>query len=160
MSDREASRLAWGWLLFAHSKVLRALEADMTDQHDLSLLWFDLLNRLREAPEGRLRMNEFQEASVFTTSGLTRLVDRMEHAGFVRRERLAEDRRGVYVVITQEGQEKLNAVFPDHFASIEHHFSRHLTDDEIEAITSAAKKILAGDDVPDAIPYAESPEDE
>lgn len=48
-------------------------------------------------------MHELERASFVTRSGLTRLVDRIEAAGFVRRERSADDRRGVYVAITAKG---------------------------------------------------------
>src|SRR3990172_5062716 len=143
---------AWGWLLFAHAKVLRSLEADLLEQHDLPVTWFDILNRLREAPGQRLRMHELEEASLFTRSGLTRLVDRIEAAGFVRRERSTEDRRGVYVGVTRAGNDKINRVWPDHVASVYKHFGEYLDPEDAEAVQIAAKKILAGEAVPTAVP--------
>ena len=64
-----------------------ALEADLLEPHDLSLIWFALLHRLREAPEQRMRMNDLRDASLYTKSGITRLIDRIEAAGFVTRVR-------------------------------------------------------------------------
>ena len=149
---RERMREAWGWMLFAHAKVLRALEADLLEQHDLPITWFDVMNRLREAPGQRLRMHELEAASLFTKSGLTRLVDRIEDAGFVRRERSPEDRRGVHVVMTTAGNAKIGAVWEDHVTSIHRHFGQHLDDADAAAIERVARKILAGNDVPTAVP--------
>jgi DNA-binding MarR family transcriptional regulator len=142
---------AWGWMLFAHARVLNALGADLLEQHDLPLTWFDVLNRLREAPDQRLRMTDLGERLVFSKSGLTRLIDRIEAAGLVRRERSTEDRRAVYVAITQEGNDKIDEVFPDHIESIERHFGSHLSRRDAEALRSASIKLMGGDVPPDAI---------
>lgn len=135
---------AWRGLLFAHAKVLRALEHDMLEQHDLPIIWFDLLSRLKQAPKQRMRMHELEEASLFTRSGLTRLADRLEDAGLVRRERLAADRRGVYLAITQAGIDKIDEVWPGHVASIQRHFGQYLNRQDAEAVKIAANKILNG----------------
>ena len=133
---------AWRGLLFAHAKVVRALEADMLEQHDLPLTWFDLLSRIKQAPGQRLRMHQLEEASLFTRSGITGLADRLEQAGFVRRERSTEDRRGVYLAITEAGIDKINEVWPDHELSIHNHFGRHLDPKDAKALQALTEKIL------------------
>ena len=52
----------WRGFLFAHAKVVRALEVDLLNEHDLPITWFDLLSRLKQAPDQRLRMHELEEA--------------------------------------------------------------------------------------------------
>ena len=151
-SELDRGDQSWGWLLFAHAKVLNALEADLLDQHDLPLIWFDLLNRLREAPEQRMRMNDLKDASLFTKSGITRLIDRIEAAGFVTRVRSSLDRRGVFVAITRAGSDKINQVWPDHVASVWKHYGRHLDAEDLDAIETASRKILADTNVPTATP--------
>jgi len=133
---------AWRGFLFAHAKVVRALEADMIEQHDLPLTWFDLLGRIKQAPGQRLRMHQLEQASLFTRSGITGLADRLEKAGFVRRERSAEDRRGVYLAITQAGTDKIDEVWPDHELSIQNHFGQHLDPKGAKALQAATEKIL------------------
>ena len=133
---------AWRGFLFAHAKVVRALEADMIEQHDLPLTWFDVLSRIKQAPGQRLRMHQLEEASLFTRSGITGLADRLEKAGFVRRERSAEDRRGVYLAITQAGIDKIDEVWPDHQLSIQKHFGEHLDPDDVKALQATTEKIL------------------
>lgn len=133
---------AWRGLLFAHARVVRGLEADMLERHDLPITWFDLLSRLKQAPGHRLRMYELEEASVFTRSGLTRVADRIEQAGYVRRERSAEDRRGVYLVITEAVIDKIDDVWPDHVAGIEEHFGQYIDAKDAESLQIATEKIL------------------
>ena len=132
----------WRGFLFANAKVVRALDTDMIEQHDLSLTWFDLLSRIKQAPGQRLRMHQLEEASLFTRSGITGLADRLEKAGFVRRERSAEDRRGVYLAITQAGIDKIDEVWPDHQLSIQNHFGQHLDPKGAKALQAATEKIL------------------
>jgi len=144
--DIESEALtAWRGLLFAQAKVLGALEADMMEQHNLAMSWFDVLGRLNQAPGKRLRMHELEESVLFTRSGITRLADRIEEAGLIRRERSAEDRRGVYLVITQAGIDKIDEVWPDHVASIEEHFGQYLDGRDIESLRDATRKILDGE---------------
>ena len=132
----------WRGFLFANAKVVRALDTDMIEQHDLSLTWFDLLSRIKQAPGQRLRMHQLEEASLFTRSGITGLADRLEKAGFVRRERSAEDRRGVYLAITQAGIDKIDEVWPDHQLSIQKHFGEHLDPEDVKALQATTEKIL------------------
>lgn len=147
----EGEITAWVGLLQTYAHVVPALEADLQAGHGISLTWFDILNRLDQAPDGRLRMRELEERSVFTTSGITRLVDRVEAAGFVRRERVDDDRRGVDVVITETGRAKLAEVFPDHARSIHEHFGQFLDQSDTTAIRHATAKILGAD--PDLHPH-------
>jgi DNA-binding MarR family transcriptional regulator len=137
---------AWRGLLFAHARVIRGLEADMLEQHDLPITWFDVLGRLSQSPDGRLRMHELEEASLFTRSGVTRLADRLEAVGLVRRERSPEDRRGVYLVLTAAGREKIAEVWPDHTASIQKHFGQYLDAGDAESLRAATAKILEHDE--------------
>ena len=135
---------AWRGLLFTHAAVIRSLEDDMLEQHDLPITWFDLLGRLARSEDRRLRMHELEEVSVFTRSGVTRLADRLEEAGLVRRERSAEDRRGVYLAITDDGIAKLDEVWADHQRSIQEHFGQFLTGKDASAIRHATEKVLGG----------------
>jgi DNA-binding MarR family transcriptional regulator len=138
----QATQDAWKGILFAHSRVVRALEIDLMDYADLPLNWLDVMNRLNAHPDKRLRIHELADASLFTRSGLTRLIDRIEAAGFVRREHSRTDRRGVYVALTDAGVGKLETLWPDFATSIHEHFGQHLSHEDIEAITVATSKIL------------------
>ena len=141
--QRPAWLLAWRGLLWTHARVLRELERELLEQHDLPLTWFDVITRLEVAQGQRLRMQDLAEASLFTRSGLTRLVDRMAAAGLVRREASPEDRRGTYVALTPEGALKLDESWPVHEEGIRRLFGRHLDETDIEAVRRAMAKVLA-----------------
>lgn len=128
---------AWRGVLFATSRVLRVAEVDLIAKAGFPLTWLDILAQLYDAGADGLRMQELQERSLFTRSGLTRLVDRMEAEGLVRREAVSGDRRGVRVVLTPDGRRRHTEAFVEHLQVIEREFGGRLTADRQRAIADA-----------------------
>ena len=112
----------------------------MQAERKLSLRWYDVLVHLEDAEEG-LRMNELASLILASTSGLTRVIDRMDEAGLVRRERPPDDRRVVEVYITPKGLETLHSAREVHRRGIDEHFAAHLDDQELEALTRALQRV-------------------
>jgi DNA-binding MarR family transcriptional regulator len=133
--------VAWRLFLESSQALVDILDADMQEQSGISLRWYDVLVHLEEAPDGRLRMNELARQIVASTSGLTRVIDGMERAGLVRRERPPADRRAIEVTPTPRGIDVLNAARPLHRNAIERHFTRHLDRQDIQALTRALTKV-------------------
>jgi DNA-binding MarR family transcriptional regulator len=138
-SNRPATRWfdAWRGVLYANAKVLRVAEADLVARFGFPLSWLDVLAQLHDAPINGLRIQELQAGSLFTPSGITRLVDRIEAAGLVRRERVVGDRRGVRVVLTPEGRRRHDEAFRAHLPIIEREFGSRLTVDQQRAVADA-----------------------
>jgi DNA-binding MarR family transcriptional regulator len=128
---------AWRGVLFASSHSLRELESMLEEHSGISLNFMDVLSRLHDAPEQRLRMQELQERALFTRSGMTRLVDRIEEAGLARRERVPGDRRGVFVVLTPAGAEVYESAIEKHRQDVGQVFGRALTQQQCEAVAAA-----------------------
>ena len=128
---------AWRGVLFASAKVLRIAERDLVEREDFPMTWLDILAQLYDAPGNGLRMQELEERSLFTRSGLTRLVDRIEAAGLVAREPVPGDRRGVRVVMTPEGRRRHDGAFVEHMRIIEREFGGRLTPAEQQAVADA-----------------------
>jgi DNA-binding MarR family transcriptional regulator len=128
---------AWRGILFASAKVLNIVERDLLEHSGFSLNFMDVMGRLHDAPDQRLRMQELQERSLFTHSGMTRVVDRVERAGYVRRESVPGDRRGVFVVLTPEGKRAYEEALEKHYRDIEREFATHLTPDQQRAVADA-----------------------
>ncbi len=128
---------AWRGVLFATSRTLQIAEPELVERAGFPLTWLDVLAQLYDAGELGLRMQELEQRSLFTRSGLTRLVDRIETAGLVRREAVAGDRRGVRVVLTTEGRSRHDAAFADHLKVIEREFGRRLTEAQQQAVAEA-----------------------
>ncbi len=136
---------AWRGVLFASAKVLRIAERDLVEREGFPISWLDVLAQLYDAQGNGLRMQELEERSLFTRSGLTRLVDRIEAAGLVRREPVPGDRRGVRVVLTPEGRRRHDAAFVEHLRVIEREFGGRLTPAEQQAIADALAGFWHGD---------------
>ena len=136
---------AWRGVLFASAKVLRIAERDLVEREGFPIAWLDVLAQLYDASGNGLRMQELEERSLFTRSGLTRLVDRIEAAGLVRREPVPGDRRGVRVVLTPEGQRRHDKAFVEHMRVIEREFGGRLTPAEQRAVADALGGFWHGD---------------
>jgi len=128
---------AWRGILFANAHVLSQVDASLQEHTGISVVFMDVLGRLYDAPDRRLRMQELQRRSLFTRSGMTRLVDRIEEAGFTRREQVPGDRRGIYVVLTPEGVRKYEDALTQHRQDIERVFGQLLTEEQHEAVAKA-----------------------
>ena len=96
---------AWRGLLRVHSRMTKALDAELIAEHGISLSSYEVLLFLADAPDGQLRMSELADGVLLSRSGLTRLVDRMERDGLLRRERCEDDARGFNALITAEGRD-------------------------------------------------------
>lgn len=128
-------RDAWTHFVLSYNQIMRVLEPEMTARADLTLSQYDVLLRLSEAAEGRMKMTELAEAIVYSTGGLTRLVERMWRAGLVDRDQSAEDRRVVYAALTEEGRRRLQVASRVHMDGVARHFARYLADDEVDAVS-------------------------
>jgi DNA-binding MarR family transcriptional regulator len=87
-------------------------------------------------------LSELADAVALSRSGLTRLVDRLEQAGLLRREPHPHDRRGAYAVLTDAGWEAVASTRPAYLRGIADYFGNKLTDEETKILTSALERVL------------------
>lgn len=87
--------------------------------HGLATAEFDVCIRLARSPEGLLRMTDLAAQTTLTSSGITRVVDRLVERGLVTRRSCATDRRTTYAVITDAGRQLLAEVLPGQIEIIE-----------------------------------------
>ncbi|MGH8889585.1 MAG: MarR family winged helix-turn-helix transcriptional regulator [Acidothermaceae bacterium] len=142
--DRSASRaparpspgelFVWRSFLRAHAHVLRTLERELDEAQQLPLASYDVLVQLSEAPKRRLRMTELAERVLLSRSGLTRLVDRLERDGLVRREPCPDDARGLFAVATESGIDRLRESSRVHLDGVARHFVGRFTASELDAL--------------------------
>lgn len=110
---------AFGMLLEAYAAVVGNVSRDLDITSDLALSSFGILLRLARSPGGRLRMTELAVQAALSTSGLTRLVDRLEEADLIRRKACSSDRRSSLAVLTDQGTEVLAKALPAHLESLD-----------------------------------------
>jgi DNA-binding MarR family transcriptional regulator len=124
----EEELAAWRAFLRAHSTMLRRISADLDEAGLPPLAWYDVLAALRDAPDHRLRQVELAERVLLSTSGLSRLLDRIEENGLAQRTSCETDRRSFYIELTDEGATMLERMWPV--------YARGIADDFLPALGS------------------------
>ncbi len=94
---------AWREMAACHAAACAALERELGERHGLGVSDFEVLERLAESEERKFRAQDLAEAVHLSQSALSRLVDRLARHGLVERCGCDEDRRGIYVVLTEAG---------------------------------------------------------
>ena len=131
----------FGLLLETNARLSRSLGLELEAQCDLPLAWFEVLLQLRQSDEGRLKMTQVADAIVHSTGGTTRLIDRLEEAGFVERQLCPSDRRAIHVAITEDGNNKLDNALSVHLEYLQETLVARLSDDERESLTTILTKL-------------------
>ena len=129
-----AEQQAWRAFLNGSAWLQEALNNDLEVESDLSLNEYEILVRLSEAPERRVRMSVLAEHLVHSRSRLTHTIARMQRQGWVDRAPCPEDGRGVEAVLTDRGYETLVRAAPGHVASVRRHLVDVLTPEQMAAL--------------------------
>jgi DNA-binding MarR family transcriptional regulator len=132
LSDDEMR--AWQALLHAHEKVTRELDQELRGEHHISMADYDVLLRLARTPGRALRMSDLAERVMLSPSGLTRAVDRLEHAGLIRRERVPDDARVTVARLTDVGRRRLRAAARTHLRGVREHFTGQLSASQLRSV--------------------------
>jgi DNA-binding MarR family transcriptional regulator len=132
------------WRLFFESAMalLDVLDSELQDAVGIPQRWYDVLVHTEESPNG-IQMTELADRILYSKSGFTRVIDRMEEADLVRRVRPPNDRRSILVLPTEKGTKTLERARRHHRDGIQRHFSEHLSDTDVKALTRALEKISA-----------------
>jgi DNA-binding MarR family transcriptional regulator len=130
-------------MLRAHSELTKQLDAELTREHDLPLSSYEVLLYLADSDGGRLRMSELADAVLLSRSGLTRLVDRLEREGLLKRERCESDARGLFAEITPKGRRLFDAARRTHLDGVRERFLSHFSRDELRTLGALWSKLDA-----------------
>lgn len=121
---------AIGLLYEAHDGILARIESTWKG-NGLSALDLNALTRLTRSPGRKLRMTDLAKQTNLSTSGVTRLVDRLERNGFVRRESDPTDRRSSYAVLTAAGATRVARILPAYLEGVDKWFTSLLTPEQL-----------------------------
>lgn len=100
-----------------------------------------ILATLNAGPPEGVRPTDLADRAALTKSGLTRAIDRLDAQGLIERRPCPTDARGQLIVLTPKGRQVLRRSAPEHFGSIARNFADHLTDREVEVLTTALGRI-------------------
>jgi DNA-binding MarR family transcriptional regulator len=134
---------AWIGLLRAHASTTKRFNAELVAAHGLTLNSYEVLLHLARADGRRLRRVDLAERVLLTPSGITRLLEGLERAGFVERASCDSDARVTYAQLTDEGEAKLREAAETHVAGIREFFGERFSKEELEALGQMLERLPA-----------------
>ena len=120
---------------------LSARFAAQLEEHGLSQVEFEVLIRLARSPNHELRMTDLAAQTSLSTSGVTRVVDRMERDSLLCRRACPSDRRGSFAAVTEAGMSRLKGALPGHLEIIERWFTGQLGPDVLHAVLDGLRTV-------------------
>lgn len=133
---------AWRNYIVGQALLSGRLNTELQETHGLSLSDYEILVRLSEQPEHRMRMSLLADEVVASKSRLSHQVGRLEKNDLVRRDTCPSDGRGVYAVLTPHGFAVLQAAAPDHLEGVRRHFVDLLDDQERQVVGEVFERIV------------------
>jgi DNA-binding MarR family transcriptional regulator len=122
---------AWVSFLRAHAAITRELSAQLQREHGLTLNDYEVLLHLSHAEERSMRRVDLAERIVLTASGITRLLEGLEEAGYVCKRNCSSDARVTYAHLTDEGLAKLREAATTHLRGIDELFLNRYSDPDL-----------------------------
>jgi len=132
---------AWRAVLNAHTSVVAHVEEALAAAGLPPLAWYDVLWAIRRAPKRRIRMAALAASLTISRGGLTKLADRLESAGLIRREPADTDGRGFYAVLTADGNALLRRMWPVYSRALRETFVSAISTEEAALIGGALSRI-------------------
>jgi DNA-binding MarR family transcriptional regulator len=134
-------QIAWVGLLRAHASAMRRFNGDLISEHGLTLNDYEVLLHLASAPERMMRRVDLAKSVLLTPSGITRLLEGLERAGWVERASCASDARVTYALLTDEGYDKLREASSTHVEGIRSHFAERFSPEELETLGALLSRL-------------------
>jgi DNA-binding MarR family transcriptional regulator len=151
-----SSRLdAWRSVVNSHAAVTERVQKALIASDLPPLSWFELLWAVKRSPDGPPRMSDLAERLTLSRGGITKLVDRLQEAGYIERVTCAQDRRSFHAEITPAGERMLEEMRAVYAAEVERHLSA-ISAEEAKQVTAALEKLVRStcDEAPGAAPRA------
>lgn len=144
----------WRQMLAASRKIDRCIDETLQLETDLSTSEFSVLVTLSETEDPGLRLRDLCVNLDWDRSRTSHQITRMEKRGLVTKEKCVGDARGVIVVLTTEGQRRLEAAAPEHVESVRRLIFDHLTEEQAVVLGEFMTNVMAVDNVPGAENFA------
>jgi DNA-binding MarR family transcriptional regulator len=141
-SPRDPRLNAWRTFLHAHAQLRRQLERELQAEQSMGLGEYELLLILAYSQGRRLRMSELADTLALSRSGATRLIDRLQADGLVRRTSCDTDRRGAWAELTDAGYGRLREASPTHLRGVAEHFLDRIPPSDLESLSRILDAVL------------------
>jgi DNA-binding MarR family transcriptional regulator len=140
MGCSEERLLAWRSVVTTHAAVTDRIQKALAAADLPPRSWFELLSAIKRSPTGRPRMSELAEWLTLSRGGITKLVDRLQQAGYLERLSSAQDRRTLQAKLTPAGESMLKEMQAVYEAELEQHLNL-LTGEQAVLITQALNRV-------------------
>jgi DNA-binding MarR family transcriptional regulator len=132
-------------LLRTNAAVTRTLSAMLVADHGLTINDYEALLHLSHAEDCSLRRVDLAERLILTPSGVTRLLDGLERAGWVKKGACKSDARVSYAILTEKGRAKLERASRSHVLQVRALFEERFSQDELETLAALLGRLPGGD---------------
>ena len=139
--DQEQQR-SWRAFLEAITHLQSALDAQLQSEAGMPHGYYEILVRLSESPDRRMRMSALADAASSSRSRLSHAVAQLEARGWVRRDPCPEDRRGLVATLTDEGFAALAAAAPGHVEAVRRLLIDKLTPEQVRQLREISEAVL------------------
>ena len=136
---------AWIRLLRAHSALTRELSGRLEAAHGLSLRDYDVLVQLYAAPDRRMRRIDLARTVILSPSGITRLLEGLERAGWVAKHHCNSDARVTWAVLTDAGEAKFEEAHVTHLSDVDELFGSRFSGDEHDQLADLLGRLPLAD---------------
>lgn len=140
--DEEEQR-TWRTFMSAVKLLWEQLDGDLDHCSAVPSAYYEVLVRLSEAPQRRIRLSDLADRLQSSRSRLSHSLARLEALGWIAREACESDRRGAFAVLTADGLAALEAAAPVHVESVRSHLFDQLGPEQIRQLRAISEKLLA-----------------
>ena len=138
---KDARITDYGRLVETQRRLHRLFDRSLRSRAGISIVWYEAMLRLADAQDRRMPITELGEALELTSSGATRLVDRLEESGFIERLPCPTDRRVLWAQITDQGLRVLNEATRVHLHDLDQHFVSRLNSEEMNTLMGLLRRL-------------------
>lgn len=131
----------WRAYLDMTAKLTARLNREMQEQSHISIADFSVLVQLSEHVDGKMRVLPLARALGWEKSRLSHQLTRMQQRGLVERSNCSEDRRGAFVLLTEQGRATVEAAAPRHVDAVRRYVFDELTTEQVVALGEISRAV-------------------
>jgi DNA-binding MarR family transcriptional regulator len=144
----EAELRSWRAYIIGSERLRQRLNMELQDTHNLPLADYEVLVRLSEQDDYRMRMTQLADEVAQSKSRLSHQISRLEQAGLVRRTHCPSDARGVLAELTEEGLNQLRTAAPTHVDGVRDHLIDLISPEERAVLATVFERVQKHLDTP------------
>lgn len=144
--DRIGHNRLWFNLIRAHRKFYPILTAELKKHGINDPIWIEILQAIEVAGKSGKPMSALEHQLFMPQYALSRQISRLEQAGFIRREYVADGRRKQVLFLTEQGKGVSARIWPEYHKVIQDLLPPLISKDDAYELAKLLIKLLPRDD--------------